>query len=283
MPAAPALALILFSRARASAGDAPALPDGRAGGIAWAENWDSALEQAQVEGRIVMVDFYTTWCGWCKRLDRDTYSDAGVIDRCRKLVAVKVDGERRADLARKYGVTGYPTIGFLHPDGRPLQMVVGYQKADPFAEMLDRLLDRKSDAFILRQRLKDHPDLIDVRADLAALLLGQGEAGEALAQLDTLLEASGKMDKERYWEFTLARGKALLATGDAREAKRSLKDFVKHQKQSPRLAEALYYLGESAAAEGDRKEARKCFRRILEIRQEGWLAERSRERLAGLG
>jgi thioredoxin-like negative regulator of GroEL len=253
------------------------------GGIQWVADWESAIDQAQVEGRVIMVDFFTTWCGWCKRLDRETYADPRVADRCRSLIAVKVDGDRRRDLAKQYGVTGYPTIGFLHPDGRPLQIAVGFQSADNFVALLDRLLDRKSEEFILRQRLMDHPELIDVRSDLASLLAARGEVGEALAHLDTLLAARRELGKDQYWELSLAKGKALLALGNAREARRPLKDFVKHQKNSPRIAEALFLLGEACLSDGDRKEARKCFRKLLELRSEGWIATRSRERLAGLG
>jgi tetratricopeptide (TPR) repeat protein len=266
------------------AGIARAAPGGREeAGIVWGASWESAMEQAQVEGRIVMVDFYTTWCGWCKRLDRETYSDPRVIERCVKLVAVKIDGDRRRDLARQNGVTGYPTIGFFHPDGTPLQIVVGYQRADAFVALLDRLLDRTAEEFVLKQRLKDHPELLDVRGDLAFLLLGKGDAGEAIAHFDTLLQERDKVPPDRYWDLTLARGKALLQTGATREARRSLKDFVKNQKKSPRLREALFFLGEAALADGDRKEAGKCFRKLLDIGREGWLADRSRELLAGRG
>jgi len=253
------------------------------GGIAWAESWEAAVEEAQVEGRVVMVDFYATWCGWCKRLDRETYVDPRVVERSRLLVAVKVDGEKRSDLARQYGVRAYPTIGFFDPNGRPIQVVPGYQPADAFVATLDRLLDRKAEEFILRQRLRDHPELLDVRADLASILLTRGATQEALAHLDTLIASGEELPRDRYWDLSLARGKALLAVGDAKEARRSLKEFIKHQKKSPRLGEAYFFLGEASLTEGNRKEARKCFRKLLEVRPEGWLAGRSRERLANLG
>jgi thioredoxin-related protein len=253
------------------------------GGVTWAADLESALEEAQVEGRIVMVDFYATWCGWCKKLDRETYADPRVVGRLANLVAVKVDGERRRDVAKEYGVGAYPTIGFLTAAGRPIQLVRGYQPPDAFVALLDRLLDRKADEFVLRERLKDHPELADVRADLALLLLARGESGEALSHLDTLLSKKEELPPDLYWEFTLARGKALLAAGDARGARRSLEDYVKHRKESPRLGEALFFLAEAAYAGGDRKAARKYYRKSLDIRPEGWLAGRSRERLAGLG
>jgi thiol-disulfide isomerase/thioredoxin len=262
--------------------DSPAA--GAAGeSIVWAADWDSALEQAQIEGRIVMVDFFTTWCGWCKRLDRETYADPRVTERCGALIAVKVDGDRRRDLAKRYGVTGYPTIGFLHADGTPLQMVVGFQSAGNFVATLDRLLDRKSEEFVLRQRLRDHPELVDVRSDLATLLAARGDATGAVAQLDTLLAARDALGKDQYWELSLARAKALLALGRSHDARDPLKEYVKHQKKSPRLPEALYLLGEACFSDGDRKEARKSFRKLLEIRGEGWLAARCKERLADLG
>jgi thiol:disulfide interchange protein len=37
--------------------------------------WNEGYAKAVKEGKIVLVDAYTDWCGWCKKMDRDTYSN----------------------------------------------------------------------------------------------------------------------------------------------------------------------------------------------------------------
>jgi len=63
-----------FDRARLGA----ALP-ARAGdaAIPW-RAWDPGLAEAQKSKRPVLVDVYTQWCGWCRRMDKDVYARADV-------------------------------------------------------------------------------------------------------------------------------------------------------------------------------------------------------------
>ncbi|MEM7659951.1 MAG: thioredoxin family protein, partial [Bacteroidota bacterium] len=45
-------------------------------------NWISVEEAAALsaqDGKKLIIDLYTDWCGWCKRMDRDTYAKAEVI------------------------------------------------------------------------------------------------------------------------------------------------------------------------------------------------------------
>ena len=96
-----------------------------------------ALDRARAGGQIVMVDVYTDWCGWCKKLDRETYADARVRTALREFVPIKVDAEKggRA-VAEKYGVRGFPTILFVGADGRIIRKVQGYVDADEMLRIL---------------------------------------------------------------------------------------------------------------------------------------------------
>ena len=66
---------------------------GTAPGVSW-RSWDRGLEEARVSGRPVLVDGYTDWCGWCRRMEADVYSRPEVRDYLsRKFVTVKLDAE----------------------------------------------------------------------------------------------------------------------------------------------------------------------------------------------
>jgi thioredoxin-related protein len=119
-----------------------------AAGPAW-RSWDSGLHEAATTGRPVLVDVYTGWCGWCKRMDRDVYARSDVqAYLARKFVTVKLDAESGEDaryqgqaytsrtLAARLGVTGYPTTMFLSAKGTHLRSVPGYSPPQDFLLLL---------------------------------------------------------------------------------------------------------------------------------------------------
>lgn len=83
--------------------------------ISWEYDLDDAIARSKKEGKPVMADFYTDWCGWCKKLDNETYKDKAVSDLSQKFLCVKVNGDAQRDLTTKYRVNGYPTVIFFPP------------------------------------------------------------------------------------------------------------------------------------------------------------------------
>lgn len=138
---APLLAMFLIAAARPVA----AAPNS---GVAW-RGWDRGLEEAKTSGRPMLVDVYTEWCGWCRRMDADVYSRPEIRDYLRdRFVMVKLDAEASdparyegrsftsRTLAARFGVSGYPTTIFLRPAGDHLVNVPGYVDADRFLLVL---------------------------------------------------------------------------------------------------------------------------------------------------
>jgi len=127
-------------------------------GLSWLD-WDAGLQQARQRQRPVLVDVYTQWCGWCKRMDRDVYSRDDVREYLsQKFVTVKLDAEAPDEaryagkaytsrtLAAYFRITGYPTTLFLKSDGTHLVSVPGYVDGEKFLLLLryigDGHLDR---------------------------------------------------------------------------------------------------------------------------------------------
>jgi thioredoxin-related protein len=103
-------------------------------------SFSEAKKLALKEHKKVMIDFFTTWCGWCKVLDKKTYTDDHVSQITdAKFISVKIDAEKGEgiDLAKQYQITGYPTIVFFTPEGKEIDRVVGYEDADHFARSLN--------------------------------------------------------------------------------------------------------------------------------------------------
>ena len=104
-------------------------------------NWltyERGMALASREGRFVIVDFYTTWCRDCKRMDKDTFDDPEIVKALSGgFAAVKVDCEQRPELASSYNVFAYPTVWLLGTDGKKLCQKVGYIKPAEFRLMLE--------------------------------------------------------------------------------------------------------------------------------------------------
>ena len=113
------------------------------GSIDWSYDYGAALAQARDKSKPLMVDVFATWCAPCKMLDEDVFSRADVADASRDFVPVKVDGDKRPDLRDQLGVTGYPSIVFLSPDGKEIgrsRGLVPYQlMLDAMAQALEKV------------------------------------------------------------------------------------------------------------------------------------------------
>ncbi|MFI5201314.1 MAG: thioredoxin fold domain-containing protein [Candidatus Kapaibacterium sp.] len=114
-------------------------------------SFEEAKQLAAQEHKAIMVDFYTTWCGWCKVLDKNTYSDENVGKVAdAKFIPVKIDAEKGEgiELAKKYGIHGYPTIIFFDEGGKEIDRVVGYEDPSRFLQSLQNAAAGGSSAII---------------------------------------------------------------------------------------------------------------------------------------
>jgi thioredoxin-related protein len=133
--------------------------------------YDDGLAKAKKEKKHIMVHFYTNWCGWCKRMDKNTFSNKeilNVLDESYVAVRVngqsgekvKVDGKRITEkqLTGKYGVRAYPNTWFLKPSGEKIAPRRGYAAPDEFLQILnwvkDDLYEKTSFQEFVKQKQK---------------------------------------------------------------------------------------------------------------------------------
>ncbi len=123
-------------------------------GIKW-RTLTEAIELNEKEPRNFVIDVYTNWCGWCKRMDANTFSNEVIADFVNEnYYAVKFNAEQRESLtmgdrtykfvsngSRGYhemaviltrGRLSYPTIVYLDKELRHLDVVPGYVDAEQF-------------------------------------------------------------------------------------------------------------------------------------------------------
>lgn len=91
-------------------------------------DFKGAIAQAKKENKLVFVDFYTTWCGPCKRMDAYIFPDENVGTYFNdKFVSIKIDAEKGEGigLAKKYSIKAYPTLLYLNTDKTEKGRLVG--------------------------------------------------------------------------------------------------------------------------------------------------------------
>ncbi len=120
-------------------------------------SWNETTKLAETDKnpKKVFVDIYTDWCGWCKKMDKDTFQNEEVAAYMEKnFYMVKMDGEGKEPIEYKgktykfvpsgrkgyhelaaslmQGRMSYPTTVFLDEEMNMLSPVPGYQKPGPF-------------------------------------------------------------------------------------------------------------------------------------------------------
>ena len=120
-------------------------------------SWNEAAELIATEKnpKKIFIDVYTDWCGWCKKMDKDTFQDSKVAAyMADNFYMVKLDGEGKEPIEFKgktykfipsgrkgyhefaaalmQGRMSYPTTIFLDEEMNMLSPVPGYQKPEPF-------------------------------------------------------------------------------------------------------------------------------------------------------
>lgn len=127
--------------------------------------FNDAMTKARNENKKVIVDIYTDWCGWCKKMDAEAYSNSDV----KKIIAdnfifVKLDAEGKnkvtyngkqyteEELSYYFEVFSFPTTVFLEPDGKLIEYkydkmnmknLPGYFKTEEFIKILNYFKDNK--------------------------------------------------------------------------------------------------------------------------------------------
>jgi len=97
--------------------------------------WNEALALAKKENKLIFLDIYATWCGPCKKLKKDTFSNEEVGKFYNSnFINVDLDGEQTegAMLVDQYHLTGYPSLLFVDATGKVVAQTGGYHNSDEF-------------------------------------------------------------------------------------------------------------------------------------------------------
>jgi thioredoxin-related protein len=127
------------------------------------------VAKAKKENKIVFIDAYASWCGPCKMMERNVFTQKSVGDYYNSnFVNARFDmekGEGR-EIASKYGVRSYPTYLFLNGDGELVSQNYGYMEGSLFLSMAQDINSPNNKKGSLKERFakgeKDSEFLINI-------------------------------------------------------------------------------------------------------------------------
>lgn len=103
--------------------------------------WEEVLSKAKSENKLIYLDVYAEWCGPCKMMARDVFPNDRAGNKYNALfINYKVDAEKGEGkiIARKYGVSSYPTNLYINPHTeKPVYRIAGACGVDEFLKRAD--------------------------------------------------------------------------------------------------------------------------------------------------
>lgn len=187
--------------------------------------YDEALAEAQKTGKNIFLDIYTQWCGPCKRLRNEVFSqpDIGKLMNAH-FITLLVDAEegKNSKIARKFNAFAYPTLVFLLPSGKTEVTFNGAPNKEGFIQLVEGVLqqiDYKNAILIYAQRwqqgerdpetVKNYLQLrksLNIPNDtiISAYLSGLSEEERILSETEKLVVSSVNQTEGVGFDYLLA-------------------------------------------------------------------------------
>ena len=119
------------------------------------QSWEKCLKKARKQDKLVFLDCYTQWCGFCKALDQYIFTMDTVADFFNgRFVNVQMDMEKGIgpELCEKYNVRAYPTLLFVDGDGNLVDSWEGYAAPAELFAVGNRAMDAEHSLIALTRK-----------------------------------------------------------------------------------------------------------------------------------
>lgn len=100
-----------------------------------AQSMAQTFDASIAENKLTVVDFYTTWCGPCKRMEpfiKEVKAENADIN------VLQVDAEAYMEISQRYNLEGYPTLIFFK-GGQVVDRALGYMDKEGIMQFVNRL------------------------------------------------------------------------------------------------------------------------------------------------
>ena len=235
--------------------------------IVWEREYEKALQRAQAENKVILVDAFTDWCVLCKTMDKETFSDRALIwQMAGKYVWLKLNTETEDDgkiLQHEFAIATYPMILVLDSKGQEIDRINGFLPPRPFKQTVEHHLQNPDSLGKMRQRVEKAPDSIEFRSALGEKYLARNDFRKAAPEFQRVIELDpqnrGGKTVESYYNVALS----LASLMKFDEALEQLAALEKNFPDAEAVANARVLRGQIYECCGKKAQAVVVFREYL--------------------
>ena len=212
--------------------------------IRWIEDCEAASRLAEDYEKLMLIEFYSDQCYWCDQLDRNTFTDAKIIQLTSEFVCLKLNSstdENALTLTKKYNIGGYPTTIFAESSFEEIDRIFGYRDPEAFRPVMEELLHDQKQIEELKHRISQYPDELESNFQLATLYLKRKKIDNAAPLIQKLSDAN--LSEADQAQLLMTYGIALAVAKRYSEALESFEQLIRVSPKDELLGQKQYYLG----------------------------------------
>jgi thioredoxin-related protein len=219
----------------------------------WLTSVDAAQKKAKAGHKLIFVDLFAEWCGWCKQFEQDVVPSQAFQSATDDMVMLRLnteDGKEGTKLSRDYGIRSLPTFVVLNEDLLIAGEIRGYAPANEFVKMLNETIVKYND-FQKRSNseasfAKDYQKRLDLAREFRERM-GLAQSEQRLRKLlDEPAVPAGIRDESYY---QLALGQFLARRYD--DAQKTLGKFSSVQKKGESYERSRLLVGDIYLSQGN--------------------------------
>lgn len=160
-------------------------------------SWEDVLAEAQKTNKPIFLDAYASWCGPCKKMNKEVFPQASVGNYFNdKYISVKIDMEKGEgpELAKKYGVKVYPTFLFINGEGDALHKAAGFRPSADFVELAQNAMNEDKQFYALKTKYDAGDKSKEVLYNYARAMYGSDAYYQSGSVADEYLQQLNKKE-----------------------------------------------------------------------------------------
>ena len=200
----------------------------------------TVLAKSKESGKPAFLNFKTSRCSWCRRLESEVFSKPAVGELMRNFVNADYDAEQGEGrrLAEQYHVQGFPTMVVVQADGAEVDRIEGFRAPEEFTKEITRIRDGEGTIPALRRRAAENPTDPTISLQLARKLTVAAPQ-DAETTLETMLQKACPSDREVQADAWISLARAARNANDAERARLASERVLQEFPDTPYAAEAL--------------------------------------------
>jgi thiol-disulfide isomerase/thioredoxin len=240
-------------------------------------DYAAAQAEAVKTNKPMIIDFFTDWCKWCHTLDSTTYKDSIIIAMSEDNIFVKINAEEDTILARKFAVSGYPTIIIARPNGEEIDRIYGYLGPREFYNQIQLYFQGRETLEDYLARLQDEPDNPEFLQAIAEKYAGRSNSQKAIEYYNRVFQLDTNNIRGLGSKMLEAIAETYGQERDFKAAIETLNDLITRFPTASQAEDAAAMLGLYTQQSGDDKGALALYREYIKKfpdGKNGWVQKR---------